>query len=132
MNLLGEQSAEFTAGVKGLNEAHPNLVHVLATSHHVQNETGNNEEPYDWVLFTVAPPGAVWDHEVIGTPNIAGKDVTQESDIIQRPAPEKEPLDKLSDALPSASGAVHLIVDVALIALGVGILFATLRIKAKK
>jgi hypothetical protein len=102
MSLLGEQSQEFTAGVKGLNASHPDLVRIVATNHHDANETGNNEAAYDWVLFTVGGNGAVWDHDLIGTPNIAGPEITQESDTIQRPAPEKDVLDKLSDALPSA------------------------------
>jgi len=105
MALLGEHSQQFTAGVKGLNEAHPDLVHVIATNHHEANATGNGEPAYDWVLFTVAGNGAIWDHNLIGTPNIAGPEVTQESDTIQRPAPEMDPLDKLADALPSVDEA---------------------------
>lgn len=129
MNLLGDQSQEFTSGVKGLNESHPDLVRVLVTSHHEANATGNNEPAYDWVLFSVGGNGAVWDHNLIGTPNIAGPEVTQESDTVQRPAPEKDALDRINDALPSmdearkfAAEQVRMIVIGAIITAAIAIL----------
>lgn len=132
MNLIGEQSPEFTAGVKGLNESHPGLVKVLTTSHHNEDETGNKEEPYDWVLFTVGGNGAVWDQEKIGIPNIAGPEITQESDTIQRPAPEKDVLDKIGDALPTVGGFTHTLVNIATAGVALFLLIQILKSSKKR
>ena len=132
MNLLGEQSQEFTAGVKGLNDAHPGLVTVVATSHHDANETGNGEVAYDWVLFTVGGNGAAWDQQAIGIPNIAGPEVTQESDTIQRPAPEKDTLDKIGDALPTVQGLTHTLVNIATAGVALFLLIQILKSSTKR
>lgn len=118
--LIGEeQRGQFEAGKKGLNEAHPGLVSVVATTHHAANETGSNEPETDWVLFTVSSP-AIWDFEKMGLPTVAGKDVTTEADIKSRPDPEKDPLDKLHDEMADmaslaalARGAFGVIIGVA-------------------
>lgn len=118
--LIGEeQRGQFEAGKKGLNEAHPGLVTVVATTHHNADETGSKEPETDWILFDVSSP-AIWDFQRMGSPTEAGKDVTTESDIKSRPEPEKDPLDKLHDELESmgsiaalARGAFGVIIGVA-------------------
>ena len=131
MNLLGERSPEFTAGVKGLNESHPGLVKVLTTSHHEADESGNSEPAYDWVLFVVGGNGAVWDHDKIGTPNIAGPEITQESDTVQRPAPEKEVLDQIGDALPKPGDVTRTLTNLATAAVALFLLIQILKSKKR-
>ncbi len=115
--LIGEeQRGQFEAGKKGLNEAHPGLVRVLATTHHEPNETGENEPETDWILFEVSAP-ALWDFEKMGFPTVAPKDVTTEADIKTRPEPTEDPLDALQDRLADlgtlAKGAFGVIIGFA-------------------
>lgn len=131
IDLIGpDHIAAFEGGVKGLNEAHPGLIHVLSTTHHAkdenqeQNQTGRSwlmvvldsagalvwgegqpTPERDWALFEVTAP-AIWDFEAIGTPTIAAPTITSEGDTVQRPDPEKDPLDKLNVDLGNIGKAV--------------------------
>lgn len=71
----------------------------------------------DWYKFEVLKPTA-WDAKRFGFPNIIkpGEPINSSSDTVQRPDPEKDPLDKLGDALGDAGGmSSRLIQAVALI-----------------
>lgn len=121
--LIGEeQRGQFEAGVKGLNTAHPNLVRVIATTHHAADETGAGEPETDWVLFEVSSP-AIWDFGKMGQPTVAGPEVKTEADVKDRPAPTMDPLDALHDQIASAAslarGLTGVIIGVGLLA-GVG------------
>jgi len=71
----------------------------------------------DWLKFEVLKP-TTWDAKVFGFPEIIppGAAVNSSADTVQRPDPEKDPLDKLDDALGGAGGAAaHLVEVVAVI-----------------
>lgn len=138
LDLIGpEHIAAFEGGVKGLNEAHAGLVHVIATTHHAadenqeQNQTGRSwlqvvldsagaivwgegqpTPERDWALFETTAP-AIWDFEAIGVPTIAAANIKAEGDTVQRPDPEKDPLDKLNLDLGSIEKAVGIGLGVA-------------------
>ena len=104
LDLIGDSKrVSFEGGVKGLNEAHPGLVHVISTAHHNAGEDGN-EQPRDWVLFATTAP-AIWDFEAIGTPTVAAPSVMSEGDTVQRPPPEPGAAEQIADALAAAKRA---------------------------
>jgi hypothetical protein len=67
----------------------------------------------DWIKFEVLKPAA-WDAKRFGFPNTIapGEVVTSSADTVQRPDPEKDPLDKLDDALSSGGGLTARLVEI--------------------
>lgn len=128
LDLIGdEKRVRFEGGVKGLNTAHPGLVHVISTVHHDADEGSVGTPARDWVLFETTAP-AIWDFEKIGSPTIADKSVTSEADTVQRPEREKDPLDALHDSLSDvgslARGAFGVIIGIT-VAAGVVLLVSS-------
>lgn len=68
----------------------------------------------DWYKFEVLAPTA-WDAKRFGFPNIiaAGDNINSSSDTVQRPDPEKDPLDKLGDELSNAGSATSRLIQAA-------------------
>lgn len=146
MDIIGEEKlAKFAGAIKGLNEAHPGIFRIIGATRHLANEARDyaesdltgvlvgiwetlagriSETPErDWVLFEVTSP-MIWDFD-IGAPTVAPPNVTAEVDTIQRPEPEKEPADKIADAvanLPSFGTAAKVAVStLTLVAVGAGV-----------
>lgn len=72
----------------------------------------DEEPPRDWYKFEALKPTA-WDAKRFGFPNIikAGEKINSSADTVQRPAPEKDPLDKLGDELGNASSTTSRLVQ---------------------
>ena len=89
----------------------------------VASESFESDPPRDWVKFVVSVPVA-WDAKTFGFPTIipTGVKVDSSGDTVQRPPPEKDPLDSLGDTL--ASPATKL-VTAAVVLVGV-VVFANL------
>lgn len=66
------------------------------TAGDVLDSDGN--EAREFVIFTVKSP-VTWDQKSWGFPTVATPDVKSSRDTVQRPDPEKDPLDKLADAV---------------------------------
>jgi hypothetical protein len=121
LDLVGpEKLARFEGAVKGLNEAHPDIIHVINTAHH--DATVVPAAPQrDWVLFEITSP-AIWDHENIGDPTIAGPDVTAESDTVQRPPEPEDVSTRIADTVEDAEKSLGTIGGtIAKVAVGAGV-----------
>lgn len=94
LDVFGDNRAKFEAWRK-LNAS---LVRV------VTSESFDSEPPRDWVKLEVLSP-APWDARTFGFPTIIkpGEPVNSSGDTVQRPPPEKDPLDSLGDALSGES-----------------------------
>ena len=94
LDVFGDNRAKFEAWRK-LNAS---LVRVVAS------ESFDSEPPRDWVKLEVLSP-APWDAKTFGFPTIIkpGEPVNSSGDTVQRPPPEKDPLDSLGDALSGES-----------------------------
>lgn len=56
-----------------------------------------------FIIFVVPPDRAPFlNAQQFGFPNFAGPEVTSAQDVVQRPAPEKDPLDRIPDPLDAA------------------------------
>jgi len=66
----------------------------------------------DWIKFEVLAPTA-WDAKRFGFPNIigAGEAINSSADTVQRPDPEKDPLDKLGDELSHAGSTTSRLIQ---------------------
>lgn len=75
----------------------------------------DGDPPRDWILFEVTSP-TMWDGP--GYPDVAAPDVHSSADTVQRPAPEKDPLDKLDakDPLGLKSAVPWIVAGVAVVA----------------
>lgn len=156
IDLIGEERiAKFGGGIKGLNDAHPGIIKIISATRHLANEARDyaesddltgvlvgiwealagriSETPErDWVLFQVTSP-AVWDFETMGTPTIAGPNVKSEADTVQRPDPEKDPLDKLREELAAAASTGKAIISGALtIGIGAGLVWLASKFMRRK
>jgi hypothetical protein len=82
-------------------------VKVRATESFEEPEPGR-----DWIKFETLAPTA-WDAKRFGFPTIIkpGEAVNASSDTVQRPDPEKDPIDKLGDELSSAGSATSRLVQ---------------------
>lgn len=78
-------------------------------------ESFDSKPARDWVKFEVLAP-IEWDAKTFGYPTIIppGANVNASADTVQRPPPEKDPLDELGDALGSAGSATTKLVGAAL------------------
>ena len=101
--------------------AHKDTVQVKTT----ESTWANNSDPpvdaqgdpaRDWYLFHVSGP-TKW--EGPGFPTIATSDIKSSADTVQRPEPEKDPLDKLNDSLGALGGVGGTVAKV-----GMGVLIA--------
>jgi hypothetical protein len=72
----------------------------------------------EFYIFTVSVP-VQWDQTHWGFPTIADAGVKSSADTVDRPPPELNPLDALSNALPSAQGLVNSITTMVFVALAV-------------
>lgn len=90
LDLFGDDRTKFAEWRK----AHAAAVRV------VTSESFDTSPPRDWVKFVVSSP-VPWDAKEFGFPTIipAGSKVESSADTVQRPDPEKDPLDQLGDAL---------------------------------
>lgn len=72
----------------------------------------NEGKGRDWVRFEVTEP-TPWDAKRFGFPNIIrpGEVITSSADTVQRPDPEKDPLDKLGDELSNAGSATSRLIQ---------------------
>ena len=69
---------------------------IESTSH---DEGSGGAPEHDWVLWTTSVE-TIWPDDVMGfAPNVAGAEVTQSSDTVQRPDPEKPTSDKIGETL---------------------------------
>lgn len=77
----------------------------------------------EWLKFEVLRPVA-WDAKQFGFPNIirAGEAIDSSADTVQRPDPEKDPLDKLGDELSSAGSLTSRLVPIVVVLGGVLVL----------
>lgn len=83
---------------------------VLAAAANLAPDTGQERL---WALFEVLKP-TPWDSKQFGFPTIAPKGTaTQEEDTVQKPPPEKDPLDQVDDALKGVGSAVKVAAGVA-------------------
>jgi hypothetical protein len=103
LDTLGENQAAFLDWRK-VNAA---TVKVRATEDFPDPAPGRT-----WVKFEVLKPTA-WDAKRFGFPNIirAGESINSSADTVQRPDPEKDPLDKLGDELGNAGSATSRLVQ---------------------
>ncbi len=102
VDVFEKDAASFAAWLA----AHKADVRVRTTQHF------DTTPARDWVLFEVVRPV---DWQGPGLPDVATGDVVASSDTVQRPPPEKDALQKISDAF-SGSGTALVVLGVAAIA----------------
>ncbi len=85
----------------------------------------------DFYIFTVKTP-VDWDQKHWGFPTIATKEVKAESDTVQRPDPEQDPIDKLRKQLDEASKTAKSVLSgVTIVGVAAGIAWLVSKLRRK-
>jgi hypothetical protein len=114
LDVLGDKRAAFI----DWRRANKTTVRVRSTEAFPEPAPGR-----DWYKFEVLQP-TPWEATRFGFPNIiASTDkIDSSADTVQRPDPEKDPLDKLGDALSSAGSVTSQLVPIVVVLGGVLVL----------
>jgi hypothetical protein len=87
-------------------------------------EPTGSEPARDFVIFTTTEE-TVWPDADMGfAPSIAGPEIRSSSDTVQRPAPEKDPIDKLTDIAEGVTGRISTAFAAVLVVLVAGVAVA--------
>jgi hypothetical protein len=102
-DLIGPvQKASWQGWVKGLNRDYPH-VHVETTEDY---ESTDGAPSRTFVIYTVLMP-VVWNHVLLGTPNVAPDWIHTSDDTVQKPPPESsDPFGGLSDTVKTVGFVV--------------------------
>lgn len=103
LDVLGDNRAAF----QDWRDVHAAAVKVRTSEAFPEPAPGR-----DWLKFEVLRPVA-WDAKRFGFPNIirSGDSINSSADTVQRPDPEKDPLDKLGDELNNAGSTTSRLVQ---------------------
>lgn len=116
-----ERRSPLPAGLYWIDTLGPNReafqdwrsVHAAAVKVRASEDFPSPAPGRTWLKFEVLQPVA-WDAKRFGFPNVirAGEKIETSADTVQRPDPEKDPLDKLGDELSNAGSATSRLIQV--------------------